>query len=104
MAQAYAALHSYWIGYAIPAQYSATVPSGILAPEGRWLARCPSDNLPTLAIADIALDTTDQDIHGALRYAKPWRQKARAELSEPPGTRRCPKQDSDRLLRGVRPP
>ncbi|MFE7834735.1 carbon-nitrogen hydrolase family protein [Streptomyces sp. NPDC057474] len=86
IAQAYAALYGYWIGYAIPAQYSATVPSGIVAPGGRWLARCPDDNRPALAVTDIELDATDQDIHVALRYARPWRRKTRVSLTEPAPT------------------
>ncbi|MFG2379165.1 carbon-nitrogen hydrolase family protein [Streptomyces sp. NPDC048504] len=84
IAQAYAALYDYWIGYAIPAQYSATVPSGIVAPGGRWLARCPDDNRPALAVTDIELDATDQDIHVALRYARSWRRTVRASLTEDP--------------------
>ncbi|WP_240529866.1 carbon-nitrogen hydrolase family protein [Streptomyces mangrovisoli] len=81
IAQAYAALYGYWIGYAVPAQYSATVPSGIVAPGGRWLARCPGDNRPALAVTDIDLDASDSDIHVSLRYARPWRRAARTELA-----------------------
>ncbi|MEU4359962.1 nitrilase-related carbon-nitrogen hydrolase [Streptomyces virginiae] len=43
VAQAYGTLYNYWLGYSIPAQFSATVPSGIVAPGGRWLARCPAN-------------------------------------------------------------
>jgi predicted amidohydrolase len=82
LAQAYGTLHNYWLGYAIPAQYSATVPSGIVAPGGRWLARCPRDGHPALAIADIDLHSQDEDIHVAIRYARPWRRTARAGLYE----------------------
>ncbi|MFE4263411.1 carbon-nitrogen hydrolase family protein [Streptomyces sp. NPDC056883] len=49
VAQAYGTLYSYWLGYAVPAQFSATVPSGIVAPGGRWLAQCPADGQPALA-------------------------------------------------------
>lgn len=80
VAQAYGTLHSYWIGYSVPAQFSATVPSGIVAPGGRWLARCPADGRPALAIADIDLDSQDDDITMALRYARPWRRSARNGL------------------------
>jgi predicted amidohydrolase len=76
IAQAYAALHGYWIGYSVPAQYSTTVPSSIAAPGGRWLARCRDDNRPGLAVADIELDATDHDIHVARRLARPWRRRA----------------------------
>lgn len=82
VAQAYGTLYSYWLGYAVPAQFSATVPSGIVAPGGRWLAQCPADGQPALAIADIVLDSTDPDIDVALRYARPWRRLAQDGLYE----------------------
>ncbi|WP_457028618.1 carbon-nitrogen hydrolase family protein [Kitasatospora sp. P5_F3] len=80
VAQAYGTLHNYWLGYSVPAQFSATVPSGIVAPGGRWLARCPADGRPALAVADIDLDSKDRDIEMAVRYARPWRRSARAGL------------------------
>lgn len=80
IAQAYGTLYSYWLGYSIPAQFSATVPSGIVAPGGRWLAQCPADGQPALAVADINLDSTDSDIDVALRYARPWRRSAQNGL------------------------
>ncbi|MFD9596309.1 carbon-nitrogen hydrolase family protein [Kitasatospora sp. NPDC059973] len=80
LAQAYANLHSYWLGYALPAQYSATVPAGLVAPGGRWLARCPGDGRPGLAIADLDLDSTEPDIHTALHLVRPWRRLARTGL------------------------
>ncbi len=80
VAQAYGTLHSYWIGYAVPAQYSATVPSGVVGPGGRWLARCPADGRPALAFADIDPGSTEPDIQAALRHARPWRRRARAGL------------------------
>ncbi|MDW4918841.1 carbon-nitrogen hydrolase family protein [Streptomyces californicus] len=82
VAQAYATLFCYWIGYAVPAQFSTTVPSGIVAPGGRWLAQCPADGQPALAVADIDLDTADPDISIALRYARPWRRRAQEGLYE----------------------
>jgi hypothetical protein len=63
-----------------PSQFSATVPSGIMAPGGRWLARCPGDDRPALAVADLDLDATDPDIDVAIRLARPWRRAARAGL------------------------
>ncbi|MFF3128588.1 carbon-nitrogen hydrolase family protein [Streptomyces sp. NPDC057908] len=80
VAQAYGALYSYWIGYSIPAQFSTTVPSGIIAPGGRWLARCPADGRPSLTVADLDLGATDPDIDEAVRLARPWRRSARAGL------------------------
>ena len=80
VAQAYGTLYNYWLGYAVPAQYGATAPSGIIAPGGRWLARCPGDDRPALAVADIGDATTSPDIDVAVRLARPWRRLASAGL------------------------
>ncbi|MEU8588613.1 carbon-nitrogen hydrolase family protein [Streptomyces sp. NPDC048664] len=82
VAQAYGTLYNYWLGYSVPSQFSATVPSGVVAPGGRWLARCPANGQPALAIADIDLDSQDEDIDVAVRCARPWRRTARAGLYE----------------------
>nr|WP_024126804.1 carbon-nitrogen hydrolase family protein [Streptomyces sp. F2]AHE39567.1 Putative hydrolase [Streptomyces sp. F2] len=82
VAQAYGTLYNYWVGYSVPSQFSATVPSGIVAPGGRWLAQCPADGQPALAVADIDLDSADPDIDVALRYARPWRRRAQEGLYE----------------------
>ncbi|MFF2078383.1 carbon-nitrogen hydrolase family protein [Kitasatospora sp. NPDC058162] len=80
VAQAYGTLYNYWLGYAVPAQYAANAPSGIVAPGGRWLTRAPAHNRPALALADLDPDSTDPDIDIALRCARPWRRLARAGL------------------------
>ncbi|WP_406210418.1 carbon-nitrogen hydrolase family protein [Kitasatospora sp. NBC_01560] len=80
VAQAYGTLYNYWLGYAVPAQYAAGAPAGIVAPGGRWLDRAPADNRPALAVTDLDLDSTDPDIDMALRRARPWRRLARAGL------------------------
>jgi len=80
VAQAYGTLYSYWLGYSVPAQFSATAPAGIVGPGGRWLSCCPAHGHPALAIADIDLDSQDEDIDIAIRYARPWRRSARAGL------------------------
>lgn len=94
LGQAYATLHGYWVGYAIPAQFSATVPSGIVAPGGRWLARCPGDGQPALAVVDLDLDSPDPDIDVMLRLARPWRRSARAGLYEDRIVRGDPRSDA----------
>ncbi|WP_244305105.1 carbon-nitrogen hydrolase family protein [Kitasatospora cheerisanensis] len=39
LAQSYAMLYNYWVGYGVPAQFSATSPAGIVAPgAGGWRA------------------------------------------------------------------
>ncbi|WP_217370367.1 hypothetical protein [Nonomuraea antri] len=57
-----------------------TVPAGIVAPGGHWLARCPANGRPALAVADLDLDATDADIDVSVRLARPWRRRARAGL------------------------
>ncbi len=80
IAQAYAALHSYWVGYSTPAQYSQSAPAGIVAPGGHWIARCPANGQPAVTVADLDLNSQDPDIDVALRLARPWRRSARAGL------------------------
>jgi predicted amidohydrolase len=75
-AQAHAATNSLWVSFALAAQHSTAAPSGIIAPDGRWAAQCPSDGHPALAIADI--DNRPESIDIAVAKARPWRRLARA--------------------------
>jgi predicted amidohydrolase len=77
-AQAYAAAHSLWLSFAMSAQHSAAAPAGIIAPDGRWAARCPGDGRPAVAIAD--LDNRPESIDIAVARARPWRRLARAGI------------------------
>jgi predicted amidohydrolase len=79
IAQAYAALHNYWVGYSTPAQYSRSAPAGIVAPGGRWIARCPANGQPAITVADLD-SSLDPDIDGAIRFARPWLRVARDGL------------------------
>jgi predicted amidohydrolase len=79
IAQAHAALYSYWVGYSAPAQFSRSAPAGVVAPSGHWIARCPADGRPGLAVADLD-PGADADTDIAVRLARPWRRKARAGL------------------------
>ena len=58
------------------APHSAAAPSGTIAPDGRWAARCPGDGHPAVAIADI--DNRPESIDIAVTKARPWRRQARA--------------------------
>ncbi|MEU5691390.1 carbon-nitrogen hydrolase family protein [Actinosynnema sp. NPDC020468] len=80
VAQAYGTLFNYWVAYSVPAQFSATAPAGLVAPGGRWVARCAGDGRPGLAVAD--LDRDAPEWHTALKLARPWRRTATAGLYE----------------------
>lgn len=80
-AQGHAATNSYWISYAGPAGDSAFAPSGVLAPSGEWLARCPTDGTPSLVVVDI--DDSAEDVEIAVHRARPWRRTARAGVYDP---------------------
>jgi predicted amidohydrolase len=69
-ALAHAATNSYWVSYAGSAQDAPFAPSGVVGPNGRWLARCPHEAVPAVAIVD--LDA------GAENLARPWRRTVRA--------------------------
>lgn len=74
--QGHAAANSYWVSFAVGADQSPGTPSGVVAPGGRWLARCQPDGAPGLVVAD--LDETVEEVAGAIRLARPWRRRARA--------------------------
>ncbi|WP_326949113.1 carbon-nitrogen hydrolase family protein [Amycolatopsis sp. NBC_01307] len=91
VAQAYGTLYSYWLGYSVPAQFAATVPAGVVAPGGRWIARAPSRPEPGLAVADLEL--SDPDVATAVQLARPWRRTARAGLYDNHVVRGNPRSD-----------
>jgi predicted amidohydrolase len=68
-AQAAAASNSIWVSYAGPARARGPAPSGIVAPSGRWVARCPDGATPAVAVAD--LGGTEENL------ARRWRRTAR---------------------------
>ncbi|MBB5801033.1 putative amidohydrolase [Saccharothrix ecbatanensis] len=94
VAQAYGALYNYWVGYSVPAQFSATAPAGLVGPGGRWIGRCSSDGKPGLTVAELDRDAPDNDIDVAIRFARPWRRIARAGLYEPHVVRGDPRSDT----------
>lgn len=77
-AQAHAATNSLWVSFAMSAQHSVGAPAGTVAPDGRWVARCPGDGQPALAITDI--DNRPESIDIAVTKARPWRRMARAGI------------------------
>jgi predicted amidohydrolase len=76
--QGHAAFNSYWVSVSGPAQDSVTAPTGIVAPNGDWLARCPADGSPSVAVVN--LDDSSEAAIGAVTYARPWRRESRSGL------------------------
>jgi predicted amidohydrolase len=77
-AQAHAATNSLWVSFAMSAQQSVSAPSGTIAPDGSWAARCPGDGHPAVAIAGI--DNRPESIDIAVTRARPWRRRARSGI------------------------
>ncbi len=75
-AQGHAAANSYWVSFAVPTRHSATAPSGVVAPNGDWLDRCPVDGSPSVAVVD--LDEGSEAAATAVAHARPWRRESRA--------------------------
>jgi predicted amidohydrolase len=68
----HAGTNSLWIGYATCAADSAAAPSGVVAPDGTWAARCDPGSSPALALVEIDRNRED--------HARAWRRTARARL------------------------
>lgn len=80
-AQGHAAANSYWVSFSVPTEHSATAPSGVIAPNGDWLERCPADGSPSVAVVD--LDDGAEAAAEAVTHARPWRRRSRAGLYAP---------------------
>ncbi|KQW15461.1 carbon-nitrogen hydrolase family protein [Streptomyces sp. Root369] len=75
-AQGHATVNSYWVSLSVPAQHNA--PSGIVAPNGDWLARCRADGSPSVAVVN--LDDSSEAAADAVTYGRPWRREARSGI------------------------
>lgn len=75
LAQGHAACGAFWLGFAVPAQCSSAAPSGLVGPNGKWLAVGPSDGSSTVVVAD--LDRGSDTLGESLMFARPWRVRAR---------------------------
>jgi predicted amidohydrolase len=72
--QGHASSNCYWASFAVLAQPGLAAPSGIVAPDGQWAARCAGDG-PSIVVADIGNDPGDP--------ARPWRRQARDGIYAP---------------------
>ncbi len=74
-AQAHAAVNAYWLSLSTPTACSRDLPSGVVAPNGRFVARCRPGR-STLVVHE--LDRSNPDVEMAITKARPWRSAARA--------------------------
>jgi predicted amidohydrolase len=70
-----AAAHMFWISFATTANAELPVHSGVLDPQGDWVAECPSDGRPAITLTDLHRD----DAIPAAALA--WRKETRARVS-----------------------
>jgi len=75
MAQGHAAANNYWLGVSVPAQFAEALPSGVIGPDGCWMAQAVGRAEEGLAMAE--LDRSDPRFDIALNKARPWRRVAR---------------------------
>lgn len=73
-AQGYAASHNVWFSFSNVQEHSAILPSRMIAPSGKVQELCQSKNSSFVLST---LDPEDARWKVALKYAKPWRKKAR---------------------------
>ena len=71
-AQAHAASNSYWVSYAGTTQDAASASSGVISPDGEWIARCPRDATSSIAVADLHTSAENR--------ARSWRRAARGGI------------------------
>jgi len=69
----HAAMHSLWVSLCVPPQRDAAGSAGVVAPGGRWVARCDAEDLVV-----VDLGQTAPDIEIALTHARPWRRSVRS--------------------------
>jgi len=73
-AQAHAAANAYWLSLSTPTQCSRGLASGLVAPNGMFVARCRPGRSGVI-LQDLDKNAPDLDI--ALTKAGPWRRAAR---------------------------
>ena len=74
-AQAHAAINNVWLSLSTPTECSGRLASGVMAPDGRFVARCRAGR-SGLVIHE--LDRAAPELEIALNKARPWRRAARA--------------------------
>jgi len=77
--RAHAAVNAFWVGFSVPPQADPEATSGVVAPDGRWPARCAVTGAPALVTADLD-DGSSDAVRDAVSLARPWRRRAREEV------------------------
>lgn len=80
LAQGHAAANSYWLALSVPAGLGDTLPAGIAAPNGEWLAQAPRDG--TAAVVVVDLDPSAPSADEAITHRRPWRRRVRSGLHD----------------------
>jgi predicted amidohydrolase len=75
LAQGHAAANTYWVSVAVPAQFAAVLPSGVIGPDGNWTNQCALETKPDFVLA--CLDREAPQFAIALTKARPWRRVSR---------------------------
>lgn len=82
MLQGHAAGNCYWISASTPVKTDkadpakpGAFPSGVIGPDGYWMARCAPQSAPGVAVVD--LDRGDPRFDIALNKARPWMRVSR---------------------------
>jgi len=75
LSQAHAATNCFWMSLATPAQCSIGLPTTLIGPDGRPIARASTNGAPALITA--MLDRNEERYQVALAKARPWRSAAR---------------------------
>jgi predicted amidohydrolase len=74
-ARGHAAANCYWVSLAVAANPSSNIDSGVIDTMGEWVARCPSDGSPAIAIADFDASRAFPPA------AHDWRREARSRIT-----------------------
>lgn len=73
----HAATNGLWVSFAVPPQQDPAAASGVLAPGGRWLARCAPGRDVVVRDLTAAGPDLDPDVETAVTRARPWRRRVR---------------------------
>ncbi|WP_206685811.1 carbon-nitrogen hydrolase family protein [Kribbella qitaiheensis] len=74
-ARGHAAANNYWVSLAVAANPDSNIDSGVINELGEWVAECPSDSRPAIAVADLHPENE------LAPSARDWRHQARSRIT-----------------------